>query len=239
MRLIKIYLIFRYFRFLFYMTYEYFGFGRFSGLPPSRSNEVLSIVSSHKNALWDLKQKADREVNKWADDLISEIKEHAQSQKDIVTYAYEQHNKRLNEIQKQHYDLVRRYEEQTKYDEVTQLIEKLKRIRIELVEKKSSSISKNFIEVEAIQSSKEMDIDTSTSTTNSNSSSATRSTTGGAESASKFADSGSINTTAHNRSTSNLIGSNTVNETCSICCMIFPPHMGDFEKTLHISEHQK
>ena len=239
MRLIKIYLIFRYFRFLFYMAFSNWSSSWSSGLPPSRSSEVWNIVSNHQSKLSDLKRDAYNEIDKWARDLTDEINEHARSQKGIVTYAYEQHNKRLNEIQKQHYDLVRRYEEQTKYDEVTQLIEKLKRIRIELVEKKSSSISKNFIEVEAIQSSKEMDIDTLTSTTNSDSSSATRSTTGGAESASKFADSGSINTTAHNRSTSNLIGSNTVNETCSICCMIFPPHMGDFEKTLHISEHQK
>ena len=220
------------------MEYGHFGFGWSSEVSPSRSNEVWNIVSSHKNALWDLKLKADREVNKWADDLISEINEHAQSQKRFIEHTYKELGQRLDLIQQQRHDILRPYELNREDHKINQFIHKLNDIRIELVKKKKFlSVTKDFIELELVENFKEMDIGTLTSTTNSNNSSATRSTTGGAESASKSADSSSINTTAHNRSTSNLIASNTVNETCPICCMIFPSHMGDIEKTLHISEH--
>ena len=190
MRLIKIYLIFRYFRFLFYMAFSNWGLSRSSGLPPSRSNEVWDIVSNHQSKLSKLKRDAYDEIDKWARDLTDEINEHARSQKGFIEHTYKELGQRLDLIQRQRYDILQPYELNREDHKINQFIQKLNDIRIELVKKKKFlSVTKDFIELELVENFKEMDIGTLTSTTNSNSSSTTRSATGGTESSSSFVDS--------------------------------------------------
>lgn len=117
-------------------------------------SELYDTFRSHTDLLFEQKYKATQAVEDWANSLITQIRDHAKHQKNLIDEAYQNYRKHIEDMRGQYIEANSIYTRNGDTEEINRLLEKCKRFEITLVELNFQSKHTKFIEVTAIEPNK-------------------------------------------------------------------------------------
>lgn len=123
----------------------------------SSIREIFDSFGRHRSSLENRKWEANRKIDNWSRELKAEIENHALEQKLLVEQAYKVHNEHLGKMREQFLELSSVYERTNNTEELNRLLDRLKTIKVALLDFKLSMISKEFIEVTTVEPTEQID----------------------------------------------------------------------------------
>lgn len=123
----------------------------------TQTSEIYDIFRSHMRLLSDQEIKANQIIEEWSTGLIAQIRDYAFEQKKIVRQASDSLQNFLDDMRNQFVEISIIYEKKQDTEEMKQLLERCKTLKVELVKLEFYSMGKDFIKVTPVEPPERLD----------------------------------------------------------------------------------